>query len=212
MHELISKFIRFTSGEGNIEKKVMDLSLSDGVLWSVYSSITSNYLVPLTIFILGSKDPAGLIVGIPLFIVPVAQYFAYHKSRVTCDLRRTTLFITFLDRVLWLPLVLLLFLNIQFIYEVIFIIAFLSLRTFFGIIFRYYMDFMGSILNNGIKKERIFFKEKFLHENIFLGRFPNWNRDILFEYSGKNQIYYPLCHITDFFNGISPNYEKHTIL
>lgn len=132
MHELISKFIRFTSGEGNIEKKVMDLSLSDGVMWSVYSSITSNYLVPLTIFILGSKDPAGLIVGIPLFIVPLAQYFAYHKSRVTSDLRRTTLFITFLDRVLWLPLVLILFLNIQFIYEVIFIITFLSLRTFFA--------------------------------------------------------------------------------
>ncbi|MGC8655943.1 MAG: MFS transporter [Thermoplasmata archaeon] len=132
MQELISKIIRFTRGKGNVEKKVMDLSLSDGVLWSVYSSITSSYLVPLTIFILGSRDPAGLIVGFPLFIVPVAQYFAYHKSRVTSDLRRTTLFITFLDRILWLPLILLLFLNISFVYDVIFIITFLSARTFFA--------------------------------------------------------------------------------
>ena len=132
MQELISKIIRFTRGEGNVEKKVMDLSMSDGVLWSVYSSITSSYLVPLTIFILGSRDPAGLIVGFPLFIVPVAQYFAYHKSRVTSDLRRTTLFITFLDRILWLPLILLLFLNIPFVYDVIFIITFLSARTFFA--------------------------------------------------------------------------------
>ena len=123
---------RFAKGEGTIEKRVMDLSLSDGILWSVYSSITSNYLVPLTLFILGSRDPVGLIIGIPFLIVPIAQFFAYHHSKAATDLRRTTLSITFLDRILWLPLVFLLFIRIPFTDDVVFIILFLSIRTFFA--------------------------------------------------------------------------------
>jgi MFS family permease len=123
---------RYVKGEGIEEKRVKDLSLSDGILWSVYSSATSSYLVPLTFFILKSKDPAGIIIGVPFLVVPIAQFFAYHHSKVASDLRRTTLIMTLLDRVLWLPLVLLLFIRIPFIDDVVYIILFLSLRTFFA--------------------------------------------------------------------------------
>lgn len=123
---------RYVKGEGIEEKRVKDLSLSDGILWSVYSSAMSSYLVPLTFFILKSKDPAGIIIGVPFLVVPIAQFFAYHHSKVASDLRRTTLIMTLLDRVLWLPLVLLLFIRIPFIDDVVYIILFLSLRTFFA--------------------------------------------------------------------------------
>ncbi len=123
---------RFTRGDGSAERKVMDLSLSDGVLWSVYSSITSYYLVPITIFILGVKDPVGLIVGIPFLIVPLAQLFAYKKAKKTNDLRKTTLLITLMDRILWLPLVFFIFIRISFYIDVLSIILILSIRTFFA--------------------------------------------------------------------------------
>ncbi len=123
---------RFTRGDGSAERKVMDLSLSDGVLWSVYSSITSYYLVPITIFILGVKDPVGLIVGIPFLIVPLAQLFAYKEARKSSDLRKTTLLITLMDRILWLPLLFFIFIRISFYIDVLSIILILSLRTFFA--------------------------------------------------------------------------------
>ena len=65
-------------------------------------------------------------------VVPIAQFFAYHHSKVVSDLRRTTLIMTLLDGVLWLPHVLILFIRIPFIDDVVYIILFLSLRTFFA--------------------------------------------------------------------------------
>ncbi len=132
MNHFIRLIQRYTTGEGNTERRVMDLSLSDGILWSIYSSMTSSYIVPLTIFLLGSRDPAGLIVGLPLLVVPLSQYFAYHRSKESKDLRKTTLLITLVDRFLWLPIVIMLFVKISFIYDVVFIILFLSTRTFFA--------------------------------------------------------------------------------
>lgn len=123
---------RFIKGVGSVERRAMDLSLSDGILWSVYSSMTSSYLVPLTVFILGSRDPAGLIIGMPFLIVPAAQYFAYRQSNVSLDLKKTTIWITLLDRLLWLPLLFLIFFRISFIDDVVLIIIFLSIRTFFA--------------------------------------------------------------------------------
>ncbi len=132
MMELKLLLRRFTRGDGSAERKVMDLSLSDGVLWSVYSSITSYYLVPITIFILGVRDPVGLIVGIPFLIVPLAQLFAYKEAKKTNDLRKTTLLITLMDRILWLPLVFFIFIRVSFYIDVLSIILILSLRTFFA--------------------------------------------------------------------------------
>ncbi len=116
---------------GSKEKAAMNLSITDGSLWSVYSNMTTPYIVPFVVFLIGSNAPIGLITGIPVLITPIAQLFAYRYSERTKNIRNLTVMITFLDRFIWIPLALLsLFEGYSFL--VYLIITLLSLRFFFA--------------------------------------------------------------------------------
>lgn len=109
----------------------MNLSITDGVLWTVYSNMTSPYLVAFSLLIIGPSAPVGYIIGIPYLIVPLAQYAAIKISRRTADLRNLTIRITFFDRVVWIAIALIVFLK-GFLLLSLLLIFLLTFRTFFS--------------------------------------------------------------------------------
>ncbi|MCL4420885.1 MAG: MFS transporter [Candidatus Thermoplasmatota archaeon] len=107
------------------------LSISDGAFWAIYSSMTSTFLVPLIIFMLGKNAPIGYIIGLPVLLVPLAQFLSQKISRRVSNLKKTTIMITILDRALWIPIIFLLFVH-GYVLRLVLFIVFLSLRTFFA--------------------------------------------------------------------------------
>ncbi|KAA8921921.1 MFS transporter [Thermoplasma sp.] len=121
---------RFLKGSGNTEQRVMDLSIGDGALWSIYSSITSPYIVPLAILLIGSSAPVGFITGIPVIAVPFSQIAAYRILRRFDDLKSITIVTTFLDRLPWLIIALLIFVHTPYFFYI--LLALLLMRSFFS--------------------------------------------------------------------------------
>ena len=107
------------------------LSISDGSFWAVYSSMTTPFLVPFSLLLLGVNAPIGYITGIPVFLVPLAQFVSVKMTRRSDNLKDLTVMITFLDRLLWIPVVLLIFVPGYF-DKLVLILILLSLRTFFA--------------------------------------------------------------------------------
>ena len=110
----------------------MNLSMIDGGLWAVYSTLASSYLIPLTIIIFGRNDPVGLIVGVPLLLVPLAQFAAYKILKNDVSLKKITVLSTWLDRLLWLPLLLFLYIHLGYMGTLFLFVMILSFRTFFA--------------------------------------------------------------------------------
>ena len=121
---------RYLLGYGNAEQRVMDLSIGDGALWSIYSSITSPYIVPLAILMLGSSAPVGFITGLPVISVPFSQIAAYRILKKIDDLKTVTIFTTFLDRIPWLFIAILIFIHTQ--YFLYMLLGLLIMRSFFS--------------------------------------------------------------------------------
>ena len=118
-------------GSGTDEEKTMDLSISDGVFWTIYSNMTSPYIVAFSILVIGPTAPVGYIIGIPYLVVPLAQYFAVKLSRRTVDLRSLTIKITIFDRGVWILIALLVFLRGYLLLSFLMIVL-LSVRVFFS--------------------------------------------------------------------------------
>jgi len=121
---------RFFIGQGTTEQRVMDLSIGDGALWSIYSSITSPYIVPLAILMLGSTAPVGYIAGIPVIAVPFSQIAAYRLLRRIDDLKAITIITTFLDRIPWIIIAALIFIHTC--YFLYLLLGLLLMRSFFA--------------------------------------------------------------------------------
>ncbi|BAB59358.1 TVG0222877 [Thermoplasma volcanium GSS1] len=122
--------IRLFLGSGTTEERVMDLSIGDGVLWAIYSSLTQQYVIPLAIFLFGTVAPVGFITGIPLLAVPFSQLSAYWILKKIDNLKVVTIITTFLDRLPWLLIaILILFRPAYFLYI---FIALLIIRAFFA--------------------------------------------------------------------------------
>ncbi len=115
----------------DVVRTTANLSISDGAFWAVYSSMTGLYVVPLSILLLGPNAPVGYIMGLPVLLVPLAQHISIKVSRKVEDLKRLTVIITFFDRLLWVPVVFLVFIS-GYDVRFIFLIILLSLRTFFA--------------------------------------------------------------------------------
>lgn len=126
-----SKLKEYFWPQGSKEKVAMNLSITDGSLWSVYSNMTTPYIVPFVVFLIGSNAPIGLITGIPVLMTPIAQLFAYRYSGRTKNIRNLTILITFFDRLIWIPLALLSLFEGYYLL-VYLIIALLSFRFFFA--------------------------------------------------------------------------------
>lgn len=109
----------------------MNLSITDGIFWTVYSNMTSPYLVAFSLLIIGPAAPVGYIIGVPYLIVPLAQYIAVKISRKSQDLRDLTIRITFFDRIVWIAIAFLAFLK-GFLLLSLLLIILLSFRTFFS--------------------------------------------------------------------------------
>ena len=107
------------------------LSISDGAFWAIYSSMTSTFLVPLIIFMLGRNAPIGYVIGLPVLLVPLAQFLSQKISRRVLNLKKLTITITIFDRVLWIPIIFLLFVH-GYILRIVLFVVLLSLRTFFA--------------------------------------------------------------------------------
>lgn len=107
------------------------LSISDGAFWAVYSAMTSTFIVPLSLIFLGNQAPIGYIIGLPVFLVPFAQYSARRLSRKVADLKGLTIYLTLLDRILWVPVVLLVFVH-GYYFRFSLLIVLLSMRTYFA--------------------------------------------------------------------------------
>ncbi|MCL5439808.1 MAG: MFS transporter [Candidatus Thermoplasmatota archaeon] len=152
-------------GSGTDEEKTMDLSISDGVFWTIYSNMTSPYIVAFSILVIGPTAPVGYIIGIPYLVVPLAQYFAVKLSRRTVDLRSLTIKITIFDRVVWILIALLVFLRGYLLLSFLMIVL-LSVRVFFS-------SFSGTTWNAwvpsaiGSKKRNLYFSRR----NLFLRLF-----------------------------------------
>ncbi len=117
--------------EPDIVSATKKLSITDGLFWAAYSTMTTPFLVPLSILLFGVNAPVGYITGIPVFLVPLAQLYSVKVSQKTQNLKRMTVFITFLDRLLWIPVVFLIFIP-GYYEKFVLMIALLSLRTFFA--------------------------------------------------------------------------------
>ena len=104
-------YMKWFLGSGTDEEKTMDLSISDGVFWTIYSNMTSPYIVAFSILVIGPTAPVGYIIGVPYLVVPLAQYFAIKSSRRTVDLTSLTIKITIFDRVVWILIAFLVFLR-----------------------------------------------------------------------------------------------------
>ncbi len=140
----------------------MDLSITDGIFWTVYSNMTAPYLVAFALLIIGPSAPVGYIIGIPYLIVPLAQYAAVVYSRRSSDLRNLTIKITFFDRVIWVAISLLIFLRGYLLLSTL-LISFLTFRIFFS-------SFSGTTWTSwvpaaiGSKKRNLYFSKR----NFFL--------------------------------------------
>jgi len=108
-----------------------NLSISDGAFWAIYSSMTSTFLVPLIIFMLGSDAPIGYLLGFPVLLVPLAQFLSQRISRKISDLKKLTITITVFDRTLWIPIIFLLFIH-GYTLRISLFMVLLSLRMFFA--------------------------------------------------------------------------------
>ena len=143
----------------------MDLSITDGIFWTVYSNMTSPYLVAFALLIIGPTAPVGYIIGIPYLIVPLAQYAAIVYSRRSSDLRNLTIKITLFDRIIWIAVSLLIFLSGYLLISVL-LISFLTFRIFFS-------SFSGTTWTSwvpaaiGSKKRNLYFSRR----NLFLRLF-----------------------------------------
>ena len=143
----------------------MDLSITDGIFWTVYSNMTSPYLVAFALLIIGPTAPVGYIIGIPYLIVPLAQYAAIVYSRRSSDLRNLTIKITLFDRIIWIAVSLLIFLRGHLLISVL-LISFLTFRIFFS-------SFSGTTWTSwvpaaiGSKKRNLYFSRR----NLFLRLF-----------------------------------------
>jgi len=127
----VASFLRrFLRGQGTTEQRVMDLSIGDGALWSIYSSITSPYIVPLAILMIGSSAPVGFITGIPVIAVPFSQIAAYRLLRRMDDLKAITIITTFLDRIPWIIIAILIFIHTR--YFLYLLLGLLLMRSFFA--------------------------------------------------------------------------------
>ena len=107
------------------------LSITDGIFWAVYTSMTSTFVVPLSIIMLGPSAPIGYIVGLPVLLVPAAQHSARILARRTSDLKKLTIRTTLFDRLLWIPVIFLIFAH-GYILRLSLLLVFLSLRTYFS--------------------------------------------------------------------------------
>ncbi len=140
----------------------MDLSITDGIFWTVYSNMTTPYLVAFALLIIGPTAPVGYIIGIPYLIVPLAQYAAIVYSRRSPDLRNLTIKITLFDRIIWIAVSLLIFLRGYLLISVL-LISFLTFRIFFS-------SFSGTTWTSwvpaaiGSKKRNLYFSKR----NFFL--------------------------------------------
>lgn len=140
----------------------MDLSITDGIFWTVYSNMTSPYLVAFALLVIGPTAPVGYIIGIPYLIVPLAQYAAIVYSRKSSDLRNLTIKITLFDRVIWIAISLLIFLKGYLLISTL-LISFLTFRIFFS-------SFSGTTWTSwvpaaiGSKKRNLYFSKR----NFFL--------------------------------------------
>ncbi len=108
-----------------------NLSISDGAFWAIYSSMTSTFLVPLMIFMFGSNAPIGYLLGLPVLLVPLAQFLSQKISRRVSDLKKLTIIITVFDRALWIPIIFLLLVH-GYLLKISLFVVLLSLRTFFA--------------------------------------------------------------------------------
>ncbi|MGP6220636.1 MFS transporter [Caldiplasma sukawensis] len=131
MSHLSENLKRYFKTQSDIVSTTEYLSISDGALWAIYSAMTGTYIVPLSIYLFGNNAPVGLITGLPYILLPAAQYFSGNYSEKTGSIKKLTVITTLLDRILWIPPVLLLFFPSQIRMISIFIVL-LSIRFFFG--------------------------------------------------------------------------------
>lgn len=125
------KILPYIRGSSDVVKTTENLSITDGAFWAIYSSMTTPFLVPLVIIVLGSNAPIGYVVGIPVLLVPLAQYLSQKASRTARDLKALTILITLFDRLLWIPIILMVFVHGYF-DKIFLLVILLSLRTFFA--------------------------------------------------------------------------------
>lgn len=123
-------FSYFISGD-DVTESTKKLSISDGSFWAIYSSMTTPFLVPLSILFFGKNAPIGYITGIPVFLVPLAQYYAVKFTKRSENLKTLTVLITFLDRLLWIPVIFLAFIP-HYLERLTLMVLLLSIRTFFA--------------------------------------------------------------------------------
>lgn len=129
---LLSEYLRrYFKIQNDIVATTEYLSISDGAFWAIYSAMTGTYIVPLSIYLFGNNAPVGLITGLPYILLPAAQYLSGIYSERTESIKKLTVITTFLDRMLWIPPVILLFFPSQIRMISLFIIL-LSIRFFFG--------------------------------------------------------------------------------
>lgn len=121
----------YTVPSNDIIKTTANLSITDGLFWAIYSSLTVPFVIPLSVFLLGQNAPVGYITGFPILVVPLAQYLSRYFSRKVKDLKRLTVYTTILDRLLWLPVVFLVFVH-GHLPTYLLLIILLSVRTFFA--------------------------------------------------------------------------------
>lgn len=122
---------RYLKPSSDVVESTEKLSVTDGVFWAVYTSMTTTFVVPLSLILLGSSAPIGYIVGLPVLLVPLAQHTAIRMAQKTSDLKKLTIRITFFDRLLWLPVIFLVFVN-GYILKFTLLLFFLSMRTYFA--------------------------------------------------------------------------------
>jgi len=152
-------------GSGTDEERTMNLSITDGIFWTIYSNMTSPYIVAFSILLIGPSAPVGYIIGIPYLVVPLAQYFAIRSSRRAIDLRSLTIKITIFDRVVWILIALLVLVRGYLLLSFLMIML-LSIRVFFS-------SFSGTTWNAWVpsaiasKKRNLYFSRR----NLFLRLF-----------------------------------------
>ncbi len=131
----VSSYLRtigsYFSVSGDIVDSTEKLSITDGAFWAIYTSMTTPFLVPLIIVILGNNAPVGYMVGLPVLLVPLAQILSQKASRRASDLKALTIAITFFDRLLWVPIIFMVFVHGYF-DRFFLLVLFLSLRAFFA--------------------------------------------------------------------------------
>ncbi|MBI2629981.1 MFS transporter [Candidatus Pacearchaeota archaeon] len=152
------------------KEKTMKLSIKEGAVASVMTGAGDGYITPFALALNANNAQIGFLSSFPGLIAPIAQIFG-SKMMEKYSRRKIMYFFTFLQSLMWLPLILLAFFfnkNILTSHLPIILLAFYTIYAVFGAVAGpSWFSLMGEIIPESIRG-KYFSKRNKIATTIFI--------------------------------------------